>query len=187
MAVYCFGEFELNEDSRGLRLAGNEIEVQPLVFDFLALLLRHQDRALSKAELLDALWPGVTVTEASLQRAASLARGILRQGGMEAALRNLPRFGYRLYLDSPAASEEESSAGPEAATTATADSTPKPPLRQEIRFCTASDGIRIAYAEVGAGPPLLKTANWLNHLEADWQSPIWSHLLHALAAEHRTI
>ena len=98
MAVYCFGEFELNEDSRGLRLAGNEIEVQPLVFDFLALLLRHQDRALSKAELFDALWPGVTVTEASLQRAASLARGVLRQGGMEAALRNLPRFGYRLCL-----------------------------------------------------------------------------------------
>ena len=77
--------------------------------------------------------------------------------------------------------------GPAAATTATADSTPKPPLRQEIRFCTASDGIRIAYAEVGAGPPLLKTANWLNHLEADWQSPIWSHLLHALAADHRLI
>ena len=71
--------------------------------------------------------------------------------------------------------------------TATADSPPKPPLRQEIRFCTASDGIRIAYAEVGAGPPLLKTANWLNHLESDWQSPIWSHLLHALAAEHRLI
>ena len=187
MAVYCFGEFELNEDSRGLRLAGNEIEVQPLVFDFLALLLRHQDRALSKAELLDALWPGVTVTEASLQRAASLARGILRQGGMEAALRNLPRFGYRLCFDSPAASDEGSSPGPEAETTATADSTPKPPLRQEIRFCTASDGIRIAYAEVGAGPPLLKTANWLNHLESDWQSPIWSHLLHALAADHRLI
>ena len=65
MAVYCFGEFELNEDSRGLRLAGNEIEVQPPVFDFLALLLRHQDRALSKAELLDALWPGVTVKRRS--------------------------------------------------------------------------------------------------------------------------
>ena len=187
MAVYCFGEFELNEDSRGLRLAGNEIEVQPLVFDFLALLLRHQDRALSKAELLDALWPGVTVTEASLQRAASLARGILRQGGMESALRNLPRFGYRLCFNSPAASDEGASPGPAAAMTATADSPPKPPLRQEIRFCTASDGIRIAYAEVGAGPPLLKTANWLNHLESDWQSPIWSHLLHALAAEHRLI
>ena len=33
----------------------------------------------------------------------------------------------------------------------------------------------------------MKAANWLNHLEYDWQSPIWSHLLHALAAEHRLI
>ena len=38
---------------------------------------------------------------------------------------------------------------------------------------------------VGRGPPLVKAANWLNHLEYDWQSPIWSHLLHALAADHR--
>ena len=173
MAVYCFGEFELNEDSRGLRLAGNEIEVQPLVFDFLALLLRYQDRALSKAELFDALWPGVTVTEASLQGAASLARGVLRQARMSIAP-NLPGSGYRLCLDLPAASDEGAIPGPAAAMTATADSPPKPPLRQEICSCTASDGIRIAYAEVGAGPPLLKMANWLNHLEFDWQSPIWS-------------
>ena len=196
MGAYRFGEFELNEDTRGLRLAGNEIEVQPLVFDFLVLLLRHQDRALSKAELLDALWPGVTVTEASLQRVASLARGILRQGGMEGALRNLPRFGYRFRLDSTPASEHETCTGevvdltdpgPPAPSSTIADSAPKPSLRQEIRFCTGSDGVRIAYAEVGTGPPLLKTANWLNHLEADWQSPIWSHLLHALAVDHRLI
>jgi pimeloyl-ACP methyl ester carboxylesterase len=59
--------------------------------------------------------------------------------------------------------------------------------RQEIRFCTASDGVRIAYALAGQGPPLIKAANWLNHLEYDWQSPIWRHLLHALAADHRLI
>ncbi|RWA77540.1 MAG: hypothetical protein EOQ28_02065 [Mesorhizobium sp.] len=105
MGIYRFGDFELNENSRALRLAGSEIEVQPLVFDFLAILLRHQDRALSKDELLETLWPGVTVTEASLQRVASLARSILRQGGMETALRNLPRFGYRICLDQLAASE----------------------------------------------------------------------------------
>jgi pimeloyl-ACP methyl ester carboxylesterase len=58
---------------------------------------------------------------------------------------------------------------------------------QEIRFCTASDGARIAYAAVGNGSPLVKTANWLNHLEYDWQGPIWSHLLQALAARHRLI
>ena len=105
MGIHRFGDFELNEEARALRLAGSEIDVQPLVFDFLAILLRHQDRALSKDELLETLWPGVTVTEASLQRVASLARGILRQGGMETALRNLPRFGYRICLDQPAVAE----------------------------------------------------------------------------------
>ena len=42
-----------------------------------------------------------------------------------------------------------------------------------IRFCTSRDGVRIAYAVTGRGPPLLKTANWLSHLEHDWESPIW--------------
>lgn len=58
------------------------------------------------------------------------------------------------------------------------------PLRQEIRFCQARDGTRIAYAKVGAGPPLVKTANWLNHLEFDWESPIWRHLFRAMANDH---
>lgn len=55
------------------------------------------------------------------------------------------------------------------------------PLRQDIRFCTASDGVRIAYATVGSGPPLVKTANWLNHLEFDWESPVWRHVFRAFA------
>jgi pimeloyl-ACP methyl ester carboxylesterase/DNA-binding SARP family transcriptional activator len=61
------------------------------------------------------------------------------------------------------------------------------PLRQDIRFCTARDGVRIAYATVGSGPPLVKTANWLNHLEFDWESPIWRHMFRAFASEHTFI
>ncbi len=38
-------------------------------------------------------------------------------------------------------------------------------MNQEIRFCTTPDGVQIAYSSVGDGPPLVKTANWLNHLE----------------------
>jgi pimeloyl-ACP methyl ester carboxylesterase/DNA-binding CsgD family transcriptional regulator len=45
--------------------------------------------------------------------------------------------------------------------------------RQQMRFCTSSDGVRLAYATVGNGPPLVKAANWLTHLEYDWQSPMW--------------
>jgi pimeloyl-ACP methyl ester carboxylesterase len=60
-------------------------------------------------------------------------------------------------------------------------------IEQEIRFCTAKDGVRIAYATAGKGPPLIKSANWLNHLEFDWRSPVWRHLLHALARHHELV
>jgi class 3 adenylate cyclase/pimeloyl-ACP methyl ester carboxylesterase len=62
-----------------------------------------------------------------------------------------------------------------------------PPVEQRIKFCTAPDGVTIAYAVVGDGPPLLKSPNWMNHLEYDWQSPVWRHLLLALAADHSLI
>jgi len=55
---------------------------------------------------------------------------------------------------------------------------------QEIRFCTASDGVQIAYAAVGEGPPLVKTANWLNHLDYDWASPVYGPWLRELAQDH---
>ena len=63
----------------------------------------------------------------------------------------------------------------------------EPALRQDIRFCNASDGVRVAYATVGSGPPLVKTANWLNHLEFDWESPIWRHVFHALSSDRTFI
>jgi class 3 adenylate cyclase/pimeloyl-ACP methyl ester carboxylesterase len=58
---------------------------------------------------------------------------------------------------------------------------------QEIHFCTSSDGVGIAYATVGEGPPLVKAANWLNHLEFDWQSPIWRHVFAELSRDHRLV
>jgi pimeloyl-ACP methyl ester carboxylesterase len=58
---------------------------------------------------------------------------------------------------------------------------------QTIRFCTASDGVRIAYSTVGHGLPLVKTANWLNHLEFDWESPVWRHWLEELSRERMLV
>jgi pimeloyl-ACP methyl ester carboxylesterase/DNA-binding CsgD family transcriptional regulator len=46
-------------------------------------------------------------------------------------------------------------------------------MHQEIRFCTASDNTRLAYAKVGQGPPLVKVGTWMYHLEYDWNSPVW--------------
>ncbi|MEO8175241.1 MAG: alpha/beta fold hydrolase [Sphingomicrobium sp.] len=46
---------------------------------------------------------------------------------------------------------------------------------QTVRHCTAKDGTRLAFSIVGNGPPVVKTANWLNHIEHDWDSPLWRH------------
>ncbi len=60
-------------------------------------------------------------------------------------------------------------------------------LKQAIRFCTAPDGVQLAYSIIGQGPALVKTGNWMTHLEYDLESPIWRHLYRELAKEHTLI
>src|SRR5688500_13703489 len=50
-------------------------------------------------------------------------------------------------------------------------------LRQRIRFLHTSDGVKLAWAETGTGPLLVKAANWMTHLEYEWESPTWQHWL----------
>lgn len=57
----------------------------------------------------------------------------------------------------------------------------------EIRFCTAPDGARLAFAVHGHGPPLVRVATWLTHLELDWGSPIWRHWLARLGESHTVV
>ena len=58
---------------------------------------------------------------------------------------------------------------------------------QVVRYAHAKDGTRLAYSVVGDGPPLVKAANWLNHLEHDWKSPVWRHWLHEFTSGHTLI
>jgi pimeloyl-ACP methyl ester carboxylesterase/DNA-binding CsgD family transcriptional regulator len=44
---------------------------------------------------------------------------------------------------------------------------------QDIRFCTANDGVKLAYAVTGDGPPLVMASTWLTHLEHQWRSLAW--------------
>ncbi len=60
-------------------------------------------------------------------------------------------------------------------------------MDQRLGFCTAADGVRIAYAEVGSGPPIVKAPNWLSHLEYEMTSPVWQHWWAELARDHRII
>lgn len=60
-------------------------------------------------------------------------------------------------------------------------------LKQQIRLCTAHDGVRLAYATSGKGPPLVKVSNWLTHLEFELQSPVWGFLLETLSQDHTVL
>jgi pimeloyl-ACP methyl ester carboxylesterase/DNA-binding CsgD family transcriptional regulator len=59
--------------------------------------------------------------------------------------------------------------------------------RQRIRYVRTSDGIQLAWAEAGSGPALVKAANWLSHLEYDWDSPVWRHWMRFLSSNFRYI
>lgn len=64
---------------------------------------------------------------------------------------------------------------------------PAPDTRQSLRFCTAADGTRIAIASIGSGPPLLRAAHWLSHVEHDLHSPVWRPWLAELSHDHHYI
>lgn len=54
-------------------------------------------------------------------------------------------------------------------------------------FCRTAAGVTLAWARSGQGPPLVKAANWLSHLEHDWSSPVWRPLLERLGRHHTIV
>lgn len=59
--------------------------------------------------------------------------------------------------------------------------------RQRVRFLSTSDGVQLAWAEVGSGPVLVKASNWITHLEYEWESPLWRHWIRFFSDHFRFI
>ena len=57
-------------------------------------------------------------------------------------------------------------------------------MEQQIRFCTTPDGVRLAYGVRGRGPPIVRVATWLTHLDFDLESPVWRHWVSEFADDH---
>ena len=58
---------------------------------------------------------------------------------------------------------------------------------QRIQFVRSPDGVQIAWAEAGSGPPLVKASNWLSHLEYEWESPVWRHWIRFFTGHFRFV
>jgi pimeloyl-ACP methyl ester carboxylesterase/DNA-binding winged helix-turn-helix (wHTH) protein len=183
---FHFGDYFLDVDRRELRRGPALIAIEPQVFDLLVYLIQNRDRVVSKDDLIAAIWHGRIVSDSTLtSRINAVRKAVGDSGEQQNLIRTIARKGIRFV---GAVSVQAEAGRASSATAAQAQSATAPnSLRQEVHFCTATDGVRIAYAAVGQGPPLVKTANWLNHLEYDWESPVLSPLLHELAAGHRLI
>ncbi len=179
--LFHFADCSLDLERRELRRGERLVEIEPQVFDLLVYLVRNRDHVVTKDDMIAEIWNGRIVLDLTLTSRITAARKAIGDSGEQQVLiRTIPRKGLRFVGDVAARTETSPAAAPAAATSAR-------DLRQEVHFCTAPDGAQIAYSTVGEGLPLLKTANWLNHLEYDWESPVFSPLLRAIAADHRLI
>jgi pimeloyl-ACP methyl ester carboxylesterase/DNA-binding winged helix-turn-helix (wHTH) protein len=177
--VWRFGGFVLDTQRYELRSGDQVIRVEPQVFDVLTQLVSNGERFVSKEELFDSVWGGRFVTEAALTSRIKAARRALGDDGeSQRFIRTVRGRGYQfvgtLNADAPAPPEAAVPDNPA-------------PLRQHIAFCRAADGVRLAYAVAGEGPPLVRAANWMTHLGYDIESPVWNHWVRDLSDKHRFI
>jgi pimeloyl-ACP methyl ester carboxylesterase/DNA-binding winged helix-turn-helix (wHTH) protein len=176
---YQFGPFRLDVRERRLAREGEVIPLRLKVFDTLLVLVENAGRLVTKQQLLATVWPETTVEENNLNHNVSVLRKALgeRATGQQ-YIETVPRVGYRF------AAPVETVAAP---ARPPVWSSPAAKARQDIRYCTSSDGVRLAYATTGSGPPLVKASNWLTHLDFEWGSPIWRHWYAELSRHHRLV
>src|SRR4029453_17843711 len=148
--AYRFGPFHLDVRERRLSCGNEVIPLRLKVFDTLLVLVENAGRLVTKQELLDTVWPGTAVEENNLNHNVSVLRKALgeRATGQQ-YIETVPRVGYRFVapVDVIAAAPARPSTSP---------ASPGAKARQELRYCTTSDGVRLAYAMTGSGPPLVK-------------------------------
>lgn len=92
--LWRFGDCELDEAARVLRVRGEAVEIEAKPFEVLRTLLLHSGEVVTKAELLDSVWPGTAVVDGSLATAVSKVRRLLRDD--ERVIVTVPRIGYKL-------------------------------------------------------------------------------------------
>jgi DNA-binding winged helix-turn-helix (wHTH) protein len=153
MDVFRFGPFELNVRERRLVQDRNVIPLRGKVFDTLRLLVENAGSLMPKEELLRALWPDAAVEENNLNHNISLLRKTLGEKATgQAYIETIPRIGYRFVAP---VTRVSAASEPVGGTVRAVDRSE----RQQIRFCTAPDRVRIAYSVIGRGYPLVKAAN----------------------------
>jgi DNA-binding winged helix-turn-helix (wHTH) protein/alpha-beta hydrolase superfamily lysophospholipase len=178
--VYEFGPFRLEVREHRLVREGRSIPLTGKAFETLRVLVERHGTLVPKRDLMNAIWPETTVEENNLDRNISTVRKALGEkatGGQY--IETVPRVGYRFVAP---VTKIAAATGTQNKSESAAQRS-----RQEIRFCVTNDSVSLAYATTGTGYPFVKAANWLNHLDFEWDSPLWRHWLRDLGEHHTFI
>lgn len=155
--------------------SGARVALRARSLAVLQCLARDADHVVGKDELMQAVWPGIIVTDDSLVQCIKELRRALGDGEHR-VIQTEPKRGYRLVTG---AASRPAADGNQAG---------EPAFKQDIRFATSGDGTRIAYATSGDGPPtLVRATHWMTHLEWDWQSAVYGPSIQGLSRRYRLV
>jgi len=183
MAQYSFDLYFLDVNERRLLRGNEEVRLRDKLFDTLRVLVENAGQLVRKEQLMRAVWPDSIVEENNVDHCISHLRKLLHPGKY---IETVPRHGYRFVGEVKVVSEAKvSKPGPRLVTLdAAPEKSDLPP--QDVQFFTASDGVRIAYILAGSGPTMVRTIDWLNHLDFEWKNPFFRHWLSEIM-RHNTL
>ena len=98
--IYSFGDCDLNTQTAALRRSGQLISIEPQTYQLLLYLIENPDRIVSKDELLERIWPGKVVSDASIANAVKVLRQALGDSARQQRyIRTQRGHGYRWLID----------------------------------------------------------------------------------------
>lgn len=158
---FAFDDCRLDLARHVLARRGKDVHVEPQVFALLALLAERQGEVVSRDDLIDRVWRGQIVSDATVAARISAARRAVGDTGRDQRIiRTVPRVGVQMVA--PVTRVETAAGG---------GATPSPPL--QVRMATSADGSGIAWSRLGEGPPLLRAGHWMTHQQLDLENPVW--------------
>jgi DNA-binding winged helix-turn-helix (wHTH) protein/pimeloyl-ACP methyl ester carboxylesterase len=169
--AFVFESFRLDAINDRLLRDGKSIHLTPKAFSVLRYLADHSDQLVTKEALIKTFWPNIAVTDAVLTVCIGEIRKALGdKPNQPKFIETVHRRGYRFLA--PVHNGSQNSA-----TT----------TKQDIRFCSTVDGVRIAYSTMGYGPPIVIPPQLVTHLEADLVEGPLADVYEALARRHTLV
>ena len=171
--ILRFADSILNVDSRSLSRGGEQVAVEPQVFDLIRLLAENAERVVTRDEIVQEVWGGRIVSESAVSsRIASARKAVGDDGRRQAVIRTVQRRGLKMAVPVAFDAMLPPATGP--------TSIP-------VRYATADDGATLAFASGGCGPSVVAVGNFMTDVEKEMRVDGLHELHDAVMRQNRLL